>query len=671
MKKIIIVTIIFFNFKILAHDDHEKLPCIQKIPLEDYKDVEAINKHLEWHGATNSIIQKAPCKNLSTLNPEELNSYFFKKSQESKSNLNASVHGVNFSNESPALIDAFTSLTTAMDGFGFSKVPSRQKNFQKDFSINPECKKVLCAVTKIWGEDLGKKILYINLKHHFNASEYAFENSDRLKLDEIDDVIMGMEDLPKHLIPLGRSNQRLTHFSRGYGLKGDSPYVAANSVVMLFDTWTKEPRFERQYSVFHEMSHNVATRLGDMDEVPSWLKLSGWVKKGDSWNKNPNACFTTEYGLTNPFEDYAESLSTYRYNPKPFKESCPEKYNFIKDKVFKGKEYLSQESCSDVPSDKLSKFATSLAAGVEKELASVSLDKKIISEKCLSTFSQYPISEENIKTCKLILVKEQLAQNSSANLKILLSKENIQSNSPQLAQIQSQIAEIMISQGMLGIADDSISETSKNVFNENINQLINDSLPKKNDGKISGLEGMTNFSYSFNENCRQEIWDGIQASRRKCAIDFILKDEKKWQSFSSSRYFKKLNIPESFDKASIEALRERFHSEIEKQLIESDILDSFMSKSIEETKKMTKQYFSNKEYFIENEKSDWKKMTPQDFCQKMYNSPSDYYVKYIIPKNSNGYPGFLSWCEEKQSSKTKRFTFSEKELNDWVDSKIN
>jgi hypothetical protein len=340
MSKLIILLFISFSISVGALENQ---PCMNKVLIDKFEDIENLEKHLEWHGANNLLIQKAPCKTTKILTNEELSKFISIHIE--NDNSSGSINGVNFVNESSVLIEAFNKLTTAKDIFGSNVIAANQKNFQKVFSINPECKKVVCAINKIWGKEVGTKMLYILLKHNYNTSEYAFEDSDRLKSDEMEDILMSLEDLPKILIPLGRNNQRLTHYSRGIILKGNNEKVKANGVVMLFDRWSSEPRFERQYTIFHEISHNISRKFDDLDESPEWLALSGWVKKGENWFKSEKACFTSQYSQNNPWEDFAETIATYRYNAKSLKKTCPAKYNFAKNKVFKGLEYLSNETC--------------------------------------------------------------------------------------------------------------------------------------------------------------------------------------------------------------------------------------------------------------------------------------------------------------------------------------
>jgi hypothetical protein len=334
MKTLFLVFIIF-SFNVSAQDDN----CI---PVE--KRFIFFQKVLNWFGASEDQIRSAPCKTTIPPSMNEMKSYIQSRSEGLD---NGIVHGVNFKDESPVLIEAFKKFTTARDYIGLWEKPDAQKNIQLEYGINPHCEKVLCAMEKIWGEELAQKILYIHLKHNFNSSELAFDNSDQFTLDEINDVILALEDLPPHLRPLGNNNQRLTHFKRGYTLKayGDDP-VVANAVIMLFDLWNEESPVKRQYTVFHEMAHNISNKLENMDESQKWLSLSQWVKKGDDWSASNKACFISKYGKDSPWEDYAEVISAYRYNAKELKKRCPEKYHFLKENVFQSIEYIDAKFCS-------------------------------------------------------------------------------------------------------------------------------------------------------------------------------------------------------------------------------------------------------------------------------------------------------------------------------------
>lgn len=296
-------------------------------------------KLLNWFSTQNSEVKKAPCKTKKVPSDQEMRAYINSKLLGSFS---WEVNGVQLEEESPILVQAFTDFTTSKDLYGTRLLKSSQKNFQHEFGINPECKKTLCALEKIWGKEMAVKMLYVYLKHGYNVSEYAFDESSRFRKDELDDVIKALDDLPPHLIPVAMKNQRLTKYSNS----DLNDKTLANAVIMLFDRWSMKYSTERQYTVFHELAHNISMKLKDMDENPEWLALSGWVKRGDDWEaESEKKCFISNYAKANAWEDFAETLSAYRYNGNALKTQCPEKYNFIKSKVMNGLEYLSETTC--------------------------------------------------------------------------------------------------------------------------------------------------------------------------------------------------------------------------------------------------------------------------------------------------------------------------------------
>ncbi|MGZ3790273.1 MAG: hypothetical protein ACXVLQ_17200 [Bacteriovorax sp.] len=302
--------------------------------------------------ATNKIPKSPPddqiyssCKKLNVPTSEEMKKFIDSKKNSGDALNTANVNGVEFKDESPALIEAFRQLTTSRDIFGSHEDPANQKDIQKSYQINPSCNKVECAVEKIWGE-MGTKILYINLRHKFNASELAFDESSRFVKNELDDILLSLEDLPPFFIPLGANNQRLTHYTRGALPFGYSKRDISNAFIMVFDTWSNQRPDSRRSSVFHEFAHNISSQGNRMDLDPNWLKKSKWIKKGDDWSHGANACFVSRYASTQPAEDWAESMEAYRYESKKFKANCPEKYNYLKELVFKNIEYTSPEACS-------------------------------------------------------------------------------------------------------------------------------------------------------------------------------------------------------------------------------------------------------------------------------------------------------------------------------------
>ena len=124
-----------------------------------------------------------------------------------------------------------------------------------------------------------------------------------------------------------------------------SPIVAADSTVKLYDLWKTANSPTRQYELMHEFGHNMHNRLS-RDLTRRWLAMSSWVKTGDAWNYDTiGACMISKYGMTSPYEDFAETFTTYRYNGKGLQELCPEKYEFMKQNVFNGVEFREASQC--------------------------------------------------------------------------------------------------------------------------------------------------------------------------------------------------------------------------------------------------------------------------------------------------------------------------------------
>jgi hypothetical protein len=68
---------------------------------------------------------------------------------------------------------------------------------------------------------------------------------------------------------------------------------------------------------------------------------TGKKKLTEKWESRKDKAFVRDYAGTHPAEDFAESTAYYMYQPQYLKTIDPDKYNFIKDKVFKGKEFVN------------------------------------------------------------------------------------------------------------------------------------------------------------------------------------------------------------------------------------------------------------------------------------------------------------------------------------------
>lgn len=80
----------------------------------------------------------------------------------------------------------------------------------------------------------------------------------------------------------------------------------------------------------HEVGHQTYAKFLPESDRQAWEKLSG--------DRAQTEC-VNEYARTDQFEDFAVSYRAYVRDPRSLKQVSPEKYEFMRDKVFEGREY--------------------------------------------------------------------------------------------------------------------------------------------------------------------------------------------------------------------------------------------------------------------------------------------------------------------------------------------
>lgn len=90
--------------------------------------------------------------------------------------------------------------------------------------------------------------------------------------------------------------------------------------------------------VTHEFGHIWSYQFGRK----GFDLFSQWRKLPDGSTTTTSINFVSDYAKTNPIEDFAESITYYRYHPTLLKKASLSKYNYIKSKVFNGLEYADE-----------------------------------------------------------------------------------------------------------------------------------------------------------------------------------------------------------------------------------------------------------------------------------------------------------------------------------------
>ncbi len=210
---------------------------------------------------------------------------------------------------------------------------------------------------RIINDNKGKSSIYWG--GHFSAKNFKTED-EKNKLKTIKSTLRkAVSALPikqtSYLSDLIVSNQ--SHVSRGM----------ANSHKMLINVGTIETNEELAAIFIHEMGHVVD--LGQF-KGHKWSDVSGFMD-GDTpiYNDDPSLMFyqiswlnekqkkigvsrydfVSGYSQTDPFEDFAEHYIFYRLHGEKFRnmmqrsDKLRQKYVFLKNNVFAGKEFQKQK----------------------------------------------------------------------------------------------------------------------------------------------------------------------------------------------------------------------------------------------------------------------------------------------------------------------------------------
>ena len=293
-------------------------------------------KKRDWFAASEDKVLKAPCrKEYPTLAEQE---NYLKKLTDGVPTSKGTINGVALE-DSPAMLALFKDLTTYQD-YGDAP-PEDAKKLGQRYKIGADCKKVQCALTKMFGDKRAKEMLFMKQKFGLNISPITKPSMQDFTDSELGQIKKAVMDMPPHLLPL-EENKQCTRLHKDYSL---GLGTLANATITFANDWNKYTPGLMQATVLHEMAHNFGSEK-NLDESKEWLTASGWVQKDEEWSTSKDN-FVSDYAASNPHEDFAETVVAFRYDPAKLKAVSPEKYKFIKDRVFGGVEYTTAQMCLD------------------------------------------------------------------------------------------------------------------------------------------------------------------------------------------------------------------------------------------------------------------------------------------------------------------------------------
>lgn len=127
-----------------------------------------------------------------------------------------------------------------------------------------------------------------------------------------------------------------------------------NTIFISPKRWFKKySEIEHIAIVQHELAHALADKLNKIDRSKEWQNIDGgWFYNSIMSVRDDGSIFSgvpknrkshvSKRSMANPGEDFAESVSLYRVDPKRLRSISINKYNFIKIHVFNNKEFLNE-----------------------------------------------------------------------------------------------------------------------------------------------------------------------------------------------------------------------------------------------------------------------------------------------------------------------------------------
>lgn len=260
------------------------------------------------------------------------------------------IYGIEFVDQPTVLLDLFHQLTTPE----FLRTGTT-------YTVPEGCHEFQCAAAAVLGgEEFATRAAYLLARYHLNTSPVSgasiliAEAVSPFTNEQLRDVLSGATALPSHLISLFH-NQSVQHYLRG-GPRQPKGTIA-DARIMMFDAWDLLDAQDRRGTVVHELGHRVSMALGDLDGSEDWLRISDWMnhrrvddgetEASDHWRPHRPSTCVSGYGTTSRAEDFAESFVAYRFQPEMLRRASPEKYAFMRDRVFQGIEYTSADSCRE------------------------------------------------------------------------------------------------------------------------------------------------------------------------------------------------------------------------------------------------------------------------------------------------------------------------------------
>lgn len=176
-------------------------------------------------------------------------------------------------------------------------------------------------------------------------------NSELITIEHLNDIYTSFMYFPEWMSIRSNADWNKTRVVFNPNYLGYADHRIALGV-----KWTQMPSLQRQSVLIHEIFHRISDKYLDISQKDTWINLdNSWdemkfiSRVGYVGTPSAGAEFVSTRAAFNSKEDWAESLSSYRINPHLLKSVSQKKYDFIKENVYFGIEYIDNSQCDDVP----------------------------------------------------------------------------------------------------------------------------------------------------------------------------------------------------------------------------------------------------------------------------------------------------------------------------------
>lgn len=254
------------------------------------------------------------------------------------------LRGFELKNQPASLVEALAELIRQSKPDG--SVSESQPEISAHDYLKTLCDTAVCVAQKLFGKRIGVQVLYLKWKYGLNASHMTNDNASHIEEPEAASLLRVASDFPPELWPED-SNKRMVKYERGVQMVSRYGGLSlANSKIEFFDGWTRLAPDAKDVITAHELAHYIGDLTG-LHTSQSWLRVSDWQKAEGSWTAGKSAQLLSSNSTKSPQEDFAEAVTAYRYAPDKLRDKSPQKYEFLKHRVFEGVEYRGPEGCHD------------------------------------------------------------------------------------------------------------------------------------------------------------------------------------------------------------------------------------------------------------------------------------------------------------------------------------